>query len=473
MASSSGDGGHQGLEELDWTCKLQDELLFKILSCLSFKEAVRTSVLSNRWRNLWKFANLELDFDCESEEYSAMNEPRKRRELSSKHARWYFKLVNGVVKQLQQQNHNHSKVRKFRVVVSNLHNDGISSRDINRWMKFAISKRIESLELSFRKCGYVLSEYCYSHIKSPVGVSDIKSLRCLRLSCVELIDGILEHFIANCPLLEELSVTDSCTLTKLRVVGTSSSSSGSPPLPLKNLEVRDCVGLKFMEIDNAPRLSRLTYGCINEVLLRVENCPCFTDLTIVTNNPSATFRSISGYAARLESLYLETDAIFISWLPGNQWAKVDVVEYSRLERLALKVEGAGNLTIDGLIPFINACPRLHTLQLFLDTCDPAEGEIRQNVNVAKSTRASIKVVEIIGFNGYRMECDFMKYVLEYFVGLEKVVLERGLTTPYSCNGSVFDGRSRCVCTVEQGDEAKRLALKFKSVAPRALEFIVI
>ncbi|XP_012856072.1 PREDICTED: uncharacterized protein LOC105975419 [Erythranthe guttata] len=42
--------------------KLHDDILIAIVSCMSLKDAVRTSVLSSRWRYLWMFSG-KLEFD--------------------------------------------------------------------------------------------------------------------------------------------------------------------------------------------------------------------------------------------------------------------------------------------------------------------------------------------------------------------------------------------------------------------------
>ncbi|CAN1174733.1 Putative F-box/LRR-repeat protein At3g42770 [Linum perenne] len=444
---------HQGEEDFDLTFNLPDELLLKVLSCLTLKEAVKTSPLSTRWKHLWKSANL--DFDALDELFAITKlEQQAARDSLDEKRQWYVNWVNSVITQLQQHDDNNnndnnaSNPTTFKLRFD-LDNGSNSQGDIDRWVRFAISKRVESIEVSFHLTGVkgssekispfvFLTNDCYGHIKTPAGLSDIKALRSLRLSCVDVRDEILEHFLANCPLLEELAIKRLSSLTKLRVVGTCCSLRW-----LTYLEVRVCMELETLEIGHAPRLSRLVYGlCPRVEELRVVNCPRLLELT-------------------MNMAYL-----LLTVVP----------EYATLERLAVEVDGPGTRSVLGqLVQYVNASPRLHTLQLFLHINDDGshQVDVPEGIVVDKKTRESIKVVEIFGFSGYDMECELIDYVMEYFVGLEKIVLDRGLTTPYSCDGYVFGGKISNLCTREQGEKAKRIALEYKSMAPPNLEFIVI
>ncbi|CAN1826660.1 hypothetical protein LINPERHAP1_LOCUS31654, partial [Linum perenne] len=150
--------------------------------------------------------------------------------------------------------------------------------------------------------------------------SNIKHLRSLRLSYVDVEEGTIEYIIFNCPLLGELAVDNAKSLHNLRIEG---SSSSSPPLALKYLEVRDCFHLISMEIDHAPNLTHLVH---------------------------------TAYAGQLECLSLELDPYYLD-LPN-------MVELSSLEQLKIQVTGRSpDYSILDLVPLINTSPRLHTLRV--------------------------------------------------------------------------------------------------------------
>ncbi|CAN1234821.1 hypothetical protein LINPERPRIM_LOCUS4324 [Linum perenne] len=293
-----------------------------------------------------------------------------------------------------------------------------SKIDIGRWIKFAISKRVEFLDLALTsRWKYVHLQDCYNNIKTPAGLSEIKSLRSLRLSFVDIREKVLERVIANCPLLEELSLNRLKRIRKLRVVGSSHS-----PLPLKHLEVRMCWNVRFVEIDHAPNLVRLicdNYGYPLEELMVSSNSSRLVDLTL--------------------SVY---DCMN---------------ELTCLERLTIEAIGYYKKGIIGLIPLINQCSRLHTLQVNVSLISPRYYFGFLRIDVDKSERESIKSVEFVGFRGGFSEREFVKYVMQYFVGLEriKIVINH---VPW---------------TMKHPDVAKESALEFKSKASPAVEFVLI
>ncbi|CAN0892195.1 F-box/LRR-repeat protein At3g03360 [Linum grandiflorum] len=450
---------------LDWISHLPDELLIDILSRLTFKEAFRTSVLSTRWIHLWKSAVSVLDFDGWDELLSLYKMgSSKARPLLPEKRRRYKNSVNRVVSQMEQ---SCSRITKFRIFY-NLTNECNSEGDIDRWLNFAISKRVESLHLccelnTIRHSldHYVFAEECYNHIKTPAGLHDIRFLRSLRFNFVDVGEEILEHFIANCPVLEELVVKWSERVRKLKVVASSLHS----PLRLKHFEIRSCYYLESLEIGHAPHLQRLILDKLSRVReFRMGHFPSLVDMTIgATVLSNQTFRGLSGCASRLVSLFLKL----------SQLEEItDATEHSNLERLTVRVLGVSSLSILGLIPLINVCPRLHTLQLFLYTVD-SETTCRQRVDVVKVGRDSIKVVEVVGFPGYELDCEFLEYVMEYFVGLERIVIDLSPSCYYDDTGSLLSVlRVRSVCS-KQRRKAREFVLKLKSRAPATVEFLVI
>ncbi|CAN1165984.1 hypothetical protein LINPERHAP2_LOCUS26475 [Linum perenne] len=352
-------------EELDCSLKLPDELVVKCISGLTLKEAVRTSVISKRWINLWKSTDLVLDFDV-IEELTALfhgliNNRRKMERAVARKYRWLKNCVNGVIEQLAQHNNKYSlKVVKFRVAVFLI--EGCSSQrdNIDKWLEFAISNRVESIHLDFHirfgnPKNYIFSEDCYNHIKTPAGLSQIKSLRSLYLRSVQVKDEIVEHMVANCPLLEELVFINTSGLNKVRVVGSSHS-----PLPLKRLVI-SCRRLEVVEIAYTPCLVQLMYNCTFLEDFRLDKHTSLVDLTLVLRGDVVQARQLlelfSGCASQLRFLFVKLCFMFqpLYSLP----------EHTCLERLAIKTESSSSHCILGLIPLINQCPRLRTLQVFV------------------------------------------------------------------------------------------------------------
>lgn len=86
---------------------------------------------------------------------------------------------------------------------------------IDKWIDFAISKRVKSLELDLSKCTVEnVYEFPLERVKVSVG---IKSLTSLTLEWVHVTSKLLENFLSSCPLLELLHVSSVRDLFNLRI----------------------------------------------------------------------------------------------------------------------------------------------------------------------------------------------------------------------------------------------------------------
>ncbi|CAI0469532.1 unnamed protein product [Linum tenue] len=430
---------------------------------LTLKEAAATSVLSTRWTKLWKSSVTVLNFDAGEvfRGIACLNPPYSSDEVQEKR-RWYINWVNGVLRQLQDDDGSISPViSKFRVQFF-LEKECNSGGDMDRWLEFAlISKRVESLELFYftnnRSHHYVFPEACFDHIKTRA--SDIKLLRSLSLGFVDVRGEVVEHFVANCPLLERLVVYHSHSLVNLRLRRIRA---------LKYLEVNRCEPLRVLEIGDAPKLTHLHYHGVDdptEELMVHDDCHRLVELTLGFDfcSPEMAFRALSAYVGRVRTLTLKMHTAIM--FPSN------LAELTCVERLTLKsFPTQGHRSILGWTTLINACPRLHTLRVLVVTTMSQEKSrlLREPAVVNKVKRTSIKEVEIVGFNGFDLDCEFVEYAFEYFIGLERFAIDRGLTIPDFC------GVHNWFCTEEQAHIAKERALEFKTrTPPTLLEFVII
>ncbi|CAN1244197.1 hypothetical protein LINPERPRIM_LOCUS5984 [Linum perenne] len=154
---------------------------------------------------------------------------------------------------------------------------------------------------------YYFQDHGDYSLSAPAGLSNIKHLRSLRLSYVDVEEETLEYIIFSCPLLQELAVYNASSLYDLWVLGSPSS-----PLALKYLEVTSCDHLSSMLIDHAPSLTHLVHnGLWTDV--HVENCASLVDVDISFVDryelPAVAFSCLSAYAGQLEFLSLGLDPV--------------------------------------------------------------------------------------------------------------------------------------------------------------------
>lgn len=291
--------------------QLPDEMLISILSFLPTKEAARTCSLARRWRSLWpKITNL--NFDGSKMIHKLRNTENlidRCSTISEDDANWikrkmlkieriaFVRDVNAALA-----SHSSETIDEFKVF-SDL--DCRDFDDIDRWIESALAKRVKRLELklvqSVRSCtsSYPWGRYVFPSISSP-----IETLVSLCMTQVHIERETLEHYICDCPFLEELSVTDSSGFEKLR--------PNRNALRLRSLAIVHCRGFMSLAICSpnlvSCMLSTLSVEGFTVSLNRVSSLIHLSLEAEILAGFSRWLFDVSGSLSRLETLTLQTDS---------------------------------------------------------------------------------------------------------------------------------------------------------------------
>ncbi|KAG8379019.1 hypothetical protein BUALT_Bualt07G0044700 [Buddleja alternifolia] len=408
--------------------RLPDEMLIAIVSRLPMKDAVRTSILAHKWRYFWVFSSV-LHFDGF---HIFWNSKYSNASLDSQRIT-FGNLVDSVL-----QLHTGSTIEGFRI---RYQLDSTNSNDIDRWVKFAFTKRVTKLELHLLPFLEYVSDmaYVFPNICDPIerlrifptGLSSCESLVALRLSCVNVTGEVLEFFISNCPLLEELCVEDSISTTSLITSCPSmrlrhlkihncpflSALEISSPNLLSHLEIADCPLLRSFEICSRNLLTFTFRG--REVSMTLKNVSSLINLWLVADVPEALAHNlvqISRCLSRLENLWVHISTLEVRH-PLPKFPNLP-----RLKKLWLNVKAYGYDSLLCLAPLIDAAPMLREIALKVTW--------RSNIGFPKEIKDTtegqkheyLEVLEIICFTGSVTEVEFAQYVIEHAVSLKKVVI---------------------------------------------------
>lgn len=194
--------------------------------------------------------------------------------------------------------------------------DQSSANDIDKWLQFAFSKRVNRLELNLVDSNKFLFSGNYNFPNMcdsieclrilPLGISSCESLVTLSLYGVNVTEETLKFFISNCPFLEELCVRYSRHLKKLK--------TSSPLIRLRRLEIASCGSFKSLEI-SAPNLRSLSLYGIHRTPIILKNVPPLTSVFFGAAFPEILIENmhqISGCLSELETLMLHTTITDVS-----------------------------------------------------------------------------------------------------------------------------------------------------------------
>ncbi|CAA7025385.1 unnamed protein product [Microthlaspi erraticum] len=245
---------------MDIISQLGDDLLLQILSCVPTKDVLATSLLSKRWRSLWKLVpQLEYDDRNHIGDYKIFS-PYVYRSLISNKA--------PVLEYL------HLKLGRDCPAI-----------DISLWIDIALSRRVRELEIVIRSCHvrfYSLPSSVYTSetlesltlnncvlLDVPVRVC-LPSLKSLSLKLVDYVgNASLPRLLSGCPNLHVLFVQryaedatmDSTvvvpSLQRLTILDTNHATCGRFEIDvpsLKYLNITENVDYNSRQIENMPEL---------------------------------------------------------------------------------------------------------------------------------------------------------------------------------------------------------------------------
>ncbi|KAJ0707037.1 putative F-box domain, FBD domain, leucine-rich repeat domain superfamily [Helianthus annuus] len=390
----------EGSDSKDFITELSDDIVVMILCLLPIKYAVVTGSVCKKWRFLWR--NLrKLNFDGTGD----LIITRDWRLLNRKRQMYVYQ-VNDVIG-----SYNHPMVEEFRIRFD-LDNDHRTL--IDGWLKFAVKKKVETIELYFVDVRHrsFLTFYNYDFPLSLSNRNDavveIPSLQKLYLKNVNVTEEILEQFLTNSPHLETISIHGSGYLTKIRVSGR--------PLNIKHFEIDECPMMSSIHLSDFDLVSFVYKG--QPINLNLANLPNLHKLIcqgIVTSRNNI-YKLLSSCALSLEVLS------FVEH-PSQRFLELDSLPIlPNVRELTLTIGAHEDESLLQLTSIFKACPSLESLTVKLIWFTPVRrrGKV---MHFATYLHEHLKLFQILGYYGRGSDLELAAYVMENAVGLQKIVID--------------------------------------------------
>ncbi|EHA8588010.1 F-box/FBD/LRR-repeat protein [Cocos nucifera] len=443
----------------DRLSSLPDAILSSILSLLPVREAVRTSVLSKRWRHVWcHTSDLFLDAPnllpshlCfpDSKLYNLFRDKRDRLILHL--SRRFLSAARTLLAHHQAQ-----KLGTFRLHFPLGHGQ---SQLLDLWLEHAISREVEILDLNFNKGRPIIpldfaQPYNFPFhllLSSPSGANALKRLflefsiwnpRPEELECfarlqilefrrVKITERRVKDLLASCPVLERLVLAKCGDFVGLVVSSDSLKylyleeweSLESVELSGANLSTFEYRGRQvWFSFDKVPRLERLflfkdSVHLVAYALNRLPiDAPQIKTLIMCVSSP----REI----ARIEPSFPVNPPIFAS-----------------LSRLIINIPSHGDLL--WIAWLLKATPLLQKLQLhmaFHSNNMPHHRDVNRFEMVKELHECPhhhLEIVELNGFTGSSFQLDIAKYILNIAVNLKLMMIDPR-ASQYISDGKLMD-----------------------------------
>ncbi|XP_007017442.2 PREDICTED: F-box/FBD/LRR-repeat protein At1g13570 [Theobroma cacao] len=388
--------------ELDKISNLPGHVIDQILSHLPIRDAVRTSVLSRKWRYKWATIPY-LVFDNQCLNVSSQDQTFIKN-----------KLVNIIDHVLLLHS---GPLHKFKLS----HRDLLGVTDIDRWILCLSRSSIKEFILEIWKGQRYKPPSCLFNcqnlihlelfnclLKPPLTFKGFKNLRSLDLQHITIIQNVFEHLISSCPLLERLTLMNFTGVTHLNI-------------DAPNLQFFDIGGIfDDVSFQNTVHLSLVSIGL-------------YVNIDDEDNDAEENSSKLLRFFANLPHIRrLEVQSYFLKYLAiGNVPSRLPNPCVD-LNYLSIRIDFDDleeNIAAQCLL---RSSPNLQELEMLARPEEQNTVERSSNFwedDHWSSLFAHLRLVKVSGISGVKSEMDFIKFLLS-----NSPVLERLTVKPASQDG---------------------------------------
>ncbi|KAK9074368.1 hypothetical protein SSX86_006966 [Deinandra increscens subsp. villosa] len=370
------------MNEDDRLSRLPDDISSHILSLMPTKYAVRTSILSKRWRYSWMFVT-NLDFD-DIHPYHSKNV--------------LLEFVDRVMECCKS-----SQIHSFRL---NFSNEYVKRSSVSSWIDKAVRLNACEVDIQVRR------------FELPLSLFTCKTLTKLRIDHQNPADAVWECSCpVNLPCLKtlDIAVRTNPLMNAFKII------SGSPVLESLSLEVTFCPDEEDY-IFNIPTLKRLKLrlvqcsAAINKNLEYLFVGGKLGPRFVMKDLSSLVEASISFHSITYDHLFVE----LLYAIKGVESLSIEGVLFTppvlqNTKRLEFK--GVWNCPCPGVIlQFLESCPELKYLCIeMLEYFEWTEPGL-----VPTCMLTNLTTIKLSTFNGREDEIRFLEYMLENAEALKTV-----------------------------------------------------
>lgn len=411
-------GGHDDdHDDEDFISQLPDDILISIIDRTPTPSVavVRTSVLSKRWKNLYKSVS-EFDLQCSDLLSRDTYSP-------SPHA---GAVIYSLERFLNLCSASGSRIHSFTIVSCLTDSDRNGFQHCISYLgKLGVEKLVLSLSCtSTHKHSRV--SFPYELISETPSLKDLTLFHCslqssIKSKCyflqtlflveVTLLPGSLECILSNCLSLHSLTIFCCSCPPKLSV-------HGPPSLQLKTLNVECCSALTEIELcaTNLTTFKCSNYRMVNLIFDHVPQLETMyiSFFGVGINMMPYVFGEFPKSLPHIKSLNLTNSGGF-----GQESVLMAMETFGNLRRLEICVGCMARTDLMALTPYLESCPLLEELLLNL---------ANMQYKVVVERKAAIVVhrklmkVELSGFVGVDNEIEFASYILKTAVALDQMLI---------------------------------------------------